>query len=295
MFEEDTTGTPDEENTTDTSDIEDTPPTEKMEQQTKSTGKRKYRRSSLYKYATTGAFIAWVSFIVIWLFFFAGNYDIFQNIGVTIASFFIAAGILSLIVIPPGSGPTGSSIPVKASALSFVAWIAFMSIWLPFYAPSGIIYQNIVIFIVASLLFLLFNALVWGRTMKREMGFRPYSSMGIFGGWMAFLIVWLWFFALGYSGYQNIAITMVSFLIGMLLIYLLWHSEIERSKGEIQGGGLFTIWFIILAAWFWFLADSFDVYQNLAVIIVSIFIFSGIGYFMGRNRWGSIRDLDWDE
>jgi hypothetical protein len=284
-----------EEDTTDTPEVEDTPPTDMTEQQRGRPRKRRMRRSSFYQYITFGAFIAWVSFLMIWLFFFAGSYDIFQNIGVAVASFFVAGGVLSLLVIPPGSGPTGSSIPIKASILSLVAWIVFMAIWLPFYAPSGLIYQNIVIFIIACLLFLLFNVLVWGRTMKAEMGFRPYASMGIFGGWMAFLIIWLWFFALGYTGYQNIAITMVSFLVGMLFIYLLWRSEIERGKGEIQGGGLFVIWFLVLAAWFWFLADGFDVYQNLAIIILSLFIFTGIGYFLGKNRWGSIKNLDWDE
>jgi len=284
-----------EEDTPDTPEVEDTPPTEMVELQSERPRRKRIRRSKFYEYSTLGAFIAWVSFLVIWLFFFAGSYDIFQNLGVAIASFFIAGGILALIVIPPGAGPTGSSLPIKASVLSFIGWIVFMAIWLPFYAPSGNIYQNIVIFIVACLAFLLFNVLIWGRTMRREMGFRPYASMGIFGGWMAFLIVWLWFFALGFSGYQNIAITMVSFLVGMFLVYLLWRSEIERGKGEIQGGGLFVIWFLVLAAWFWFLADSFDVYQNIAIIIVSMFIFTGIGYFLGKNRWGSIRDLDWDE
>ncbi|MHA1908216.1 MAG: hypothetical protein ACW98Y_13035 [Candidatus Thorarchaeota archaeon] len=284
-----------EEDTPDTPEVEDSPPDEMVEQQRGRPRKKRMRRSKFYEYGTFGAFIAWVSFLVIWLFFFAGNYDIFQNIGVAIASFFIVGGILAIAFIPAGAGPTGSSWPIKASVLSFVGWIAFMAIWLPFYAPSGIIYQNIVIFMVASLLMLLFNIAIWGRTMRREMGFRPYASMGIFGGWLAFLIIWLWFFALGFTGYQNIAITMVSFLVGMLFVFLLWRSEIERGKGEIQGGGLFVVWFLVLAAWFWFLADGFDVYQNIAIIIVSMFIFTGIAYFLGKKRWGSIRDLDWDE
>ncbi len=131
--------------------------------------------------------------------------------------------------------------------------------------------------------------------MRKEIGLRPTYTMFIVGFWLAFLIAWLWFFALGFTGYQNIAITMISFLVGMMLVYLIWRAEIDRGKGELKGGGLFVVWFILLAAWFWFLADSFDVYQNLAIIILSMFVFMGIGYFFGRNRWGSISDFDWDE
>ncbi|MHA2424520.1 MAG: hypothetical protein ACXAEF_07015 [Candidatus Thorarchaeota archaeon] len=286
MFEEDTSDQP---------EVEESPPTEIEEEKRARLRKRRVKRSKFYQYGTFGAFISWVGFLVVWLFFFAGAYDIFQNIGVAIASFFIVGGILALAFIPPGAGPTGSSWPIKTSVLSFVGWIAFMAIWLPFYAPSGIIYQNIVIFIIASLLMLLINVVIWGRTMRREMGFRPYASMGIFGGWLAFLIIWLWFFALDYTGWRNVSVTMISFLVAMLFVYLLWRSEIQRGKGEIQGGGLFTIWFIVLAAWFWFLADEFDVYQNIAIIILSMFIFTGIAYFLGKQRWGSIRGLDWDE
>ncbi|MCK5238419.1 MAG: hypothetical protein KAR33_02655 [Candidatus Thorarchaeota archaeon] len=290
MFEEDTPDQP---------EVEDTPPAEITEREEKQKEvrprKRKRSRSKFYEYGTMAAFISWVGFLVVWLFFFAGSYTIFENIGVAIASFFIVGGILAIAFIPSSAGPTGSAWPIKLSIISGIAWIVFMVIWLPFYAVFYTIYQNVVFIIVASLLVFLMNIFIWGGTLRKEIGLRPTYTMFIFGLWLAFLVAWLWFFALGFTGYQNIAITMISFLIGMLFVYLLWRSEIDRGKGELKGGGLFVIWFILLAAWFWFLADSFDVYQNLAIIILSMFVFMGIGYFFGRNRWGSISDLDWDE
>ena len=290
MFEEDTPDQP---------EVEDTPPAEITEREEKQKEvrprKRKRSRSKFYEYGTMAAFISWVGFLVVWLFFFAGSYTIFENIGVAIASFFIVGGILAIAFIPSSAGPTGSAWPIKLSIISGIAWIVFMVIWLPFYAVFYTIYQNVVFIIVASLLVFLMNIFIWGGTLRKEIGLRPTYTMFIFGLWLAFLVAWLWFFALGFTGYQNIAITMISFQIGMLFVYLLWRSEIDRGKGELKGGGLFVIWFILLAAWFWFLADSFDVYQNLAIIILSMFVFMGIGYFFGRNRWGSISDLDWDE
>ena len=290
MFEEDNPDQP---------EVEDTPPAEITEREEKQKEvrprKRKRSRSKFYEYGTMAAFISWVGFLVVWLFFFAGSYTIFENIGVAIASFFIVGGILAIAFIPSSAGPTGSAWPIKLSIISGIAWIVFMVIWLPFYAVFYTIYQNVVFIIVASLLVFLMNIFIWGGTLRKEIGLRPTYTMFIFGLWLAFLVAWLWFFALGFTGYQNIAITMISFLIGMLFVYLLWRSEIDRGKGELKGGGLFVVWFILLAAWFWFLADSFDVYQNLAIIILSMFVFMGIGYFFGRNRWGSISDLDWDE
>ncbi|MCK5152513.1 MAG: hypothetical protein KAQ65_11755 [Candidatus Thorarchaeota archaeon] len=290
MFEEDNPDQP---------EVEDTPPAEITEREEKQKEvrprKRKRSRSKFYEYGTMAAFISWVGFLVVWLFFFAGSYTIFENIGVAIASFFIVGGILAIAFIPSSAGPTGSAWPIKLSIISGIAWIVFMVIWLPFYAVFYTIYQNVVFIIVASLLVFLMNIFIWGGTLRKEIGLRPTYTMFIFGLWLAFLVAWLWFFALGFTGYQNIAITMISFQIGMLFVYLLWRSEIDRGKGELKGGGLFVVWFILLAAWFWFLADSFDVYQNLAIIILSMFVFMGIGYFFGRNRWGSISDLDWDE
>ena len=290
MFEEDNPDQP---------EVEDTPPAEITEREEKQKEvrprKRKRSRSKFYEYGTMAAFISWVGFLVVWLFFFAGSYTIFENIGVAIASFFIEGGILAIAFIPSSAGPTGSAWPIKLSIISGIAWIVFMVIWLPFYAVFYTIYQNVVFIIVASLLVFLMNIFIWGGTLRKEIGLRPTYTMFIFGLWLAFLVAWLWFFALGFTGYQNIAITMISFQIGMLFVYLLWRSEIDRGKGELKGGGLFVVWFILLAAWFWFLADSFDVYQNLAIIILSMFVFMGIGYFFGRNRWGSISDLDWDE
>lgn len=262
--------------------------------------KRKRRSRSttekLKGYGALAGFIAWIGFLVVWLFFFAGSYGIFENLGVAIASFFIVAGILAMAFIPSSAGPTGSAWPVKLSVLSGIAWIVFMVLWLPFYAEFYNPYQNIVFVIVASLLVLILNIGVWGGMMRHEIGWKPTVTMFIFGGWMGFLIVWLWFFAISFTGYQNIAITLVSFLIVAIITWLFWKSEIKSDEGgEVKGLGFGAAWIIILSAWFWFFADSFDIYQNLAIVILSLVAFAGIAAYLGRSRWGSLSDLDWDE
>ena len=75
MFEEDTSDQP---------EVEDTPPAEitEREEETKEIRprKRKRSRSKFHEYGAMAAFISWVGFLVVWLFFFAGSYTIFENI-----------------------------------------------------------------------------------------------------------------------------------------------------------------------------------------------------------------------
>jgi len=53
-------------------------------------------------------------------------------------------------------------------------------------------------------------------------------------GWIIFLIVWLFFFADGYSIYQNIAIFIVSLLIEGAIQGLVWIPWRKKWKQEIK-------------------------------------------------------------
>ena len=105
--------------------------------------------------------VVWLSFLIIWLFFFAGEYDAYQNLAVVMASLLLIGGLLAVTWIPwsrrfglGGWRPT-------ASSLVGLAWLTLLIIWMFFYAGDFGIYQNIAIFIVSLLLVGLINSLLW--------------------------------------------------------------------------------------------------------------------------------------
>ena len=125
----------------------------------------------------------------------------------------------------------------------------------------------------------------------RGLGWRV--SLSIFGGigWLIFILLWFFFFASSYSIYQNIAIILLSlFIIGVVLgipwaIYgLRFQSKKEREMWKTEGfkwrvwvsiivGGLF---FFGMIYWFWFMASGFDLYQNIAILIVLVLVTGGV-------------------
>jgi len=44
-------------------------------------------------------------------------------------------------------------------------------------------------------------------------GWRASASIAVFFGWLIFLIIWLFFYADDFSGYQNLAIVIVSVMV----------------------------------------------------------------------------------
>lgn len=103
----------------------------------------------------------WLSFLIIWLFFFAGDHDAYRNLAVVMVSLLLIGGLLAAAWIPwcarfglGGWRPT-------ASCLVGLTWAIFLIIWLFFYAGDFGIYQNIAIFILSLTLVGLINSLLW--------------------------------------------------------------------------------------------------------------------------------------
>ncbi|MBN2228257.1 MAG: hypothetical protein JW779_01615, partial [Candidatus Thorarchaeota archaeon] len=69
---------PTDDDTTDMNDVENN--LDDVEKVVMRRRKTHRSRSKGKEYATTAGFVAWVLFTVIWLFFFAVNYTIFENI-----------------------------------------------------------------------------------------------------------------------------------------------------------------------------------------------------------------------
>ncbi len=115
---------------------------------------------------------------------------------------------------------------VGLSIMVVFGWLAFLIIWLFFYAGEYDVFQNIAIFLVSIIVSIGILAAAWATW-----GIRYASRFGGHGaectkpkgtwvlnmvaglGWLIFLIIWLYFYAGDYNGYQNLAILITSLLV----------------------------------------------------------------------------------
>ena len=49
-------------------------------------------------------------------------------------------------------------------------------------------------------------------------------SIAVFFGWLVFLVIWLFFYAGGFSVLENIGIALVAFLVGVAVLAMVWAS-----------------------------------------------------------------------
>lgn len=126
----------------------------------------------------------------------------------------------------------------------------------------------------------------WMRYGGRGMVWRITLSIAAALGWLAFLILWLGFYAGDYNVYQNIAVIIAS-IIGLVAVNAIaWASfglRMARKEGtwhprgaDIVTGIAGVAWAVFLVVWLMLYAGDYSVYQNLAVFIVSILAFGGI-------------------
>ena len=127
-------------------------------------------------------FIGWLSFVIIWLFFFAGKYDIFQNLAILIVSVLVGVGVLAAMWAPWGmrmardrgvehQWQSGRPILMTViSIISCVGWLVFLIIWLFFYAGDYNGYQNLAVLILSLLVVGIVNGGGWAlwRMMSRR-------------------------------------------------------------------------------------------------------------------------------
>ena len=122
-------------------------------------------------------------------------------------------------------------------------------------------------------------------------GWRISLSIVMSIGWLIFLIVWLAFFAGDYTLYKNIAIIMISILVLFLILGGSWAAwglkhmpkegkEMMRNvgfKSRVVVSIVIPIAMIIFwIYWFYFPAENFGGYQNIAIFLVSLLIVGGI-------------------
>jgi magnesium-transporting ATPase (P-type) len=128
--------------------------------------------------------------------------------------------------------------------------------------------------------------------MKEDKSIKPPAwrvtlsiAMGI--GWFIFIIIWLAFFAEPYSGYQNFATILVLFLV----LGVSWGSwgikqipteekkvfKVKGFKSRISVSIIVPILLMLFwIIWFFFYAGDFNIYQNIAIFLVSLLALGGI-------------------
>jgi len=143
------------------------------------------------------------------------------------------------------------------------------------------------------------------KDMFRTPGFawRVGLSIVVVFGWLAFLIVWLFFYAPDHSIWQNIAIFLVSVIVGIGILaaaWATWGIRYAKSVGHephfekphastivnvVAGVG----WVIFLIIWLFYYAPDYDAYQNLAIFILSLLVLGAITGSVSALKWLRIR------
>lgn len=130
-----------------------------------------------------------------------------------------------------------------------VGWIAFLVAWLLVYAGDFDIYKNIAVVLGTLVLAIVAVMITWmsafggymaqcGDAMKgvKGLSWRFGFSMVLFGGTIAFLLVWLWFFAGDFNGYQNLGLLILTLLGVMVAMWVTWATWNPGLVGDVNGG-----------------------------------------------------------
>lgn len=130
------------------------------------------------------------------------------------------------------------------------------------------------------------------RPPTAGLGWRISTTVLALAGWLAFVILWLSFYASGWSIYQNLGMALISLVVLFGLLGAIWASFGMRMQrmydpgrgwwpaGTRQGRWARRIiwlgWAISFILWLVYYADDFTGYQNLAVFITSLLVAVGL-------------------
>jgi hypothetical protein len=113
--------------------------------------------------------VGWLSFLLIWLGFYAGDYNIYQNIAAVIVSLIVFIGINGAVwaTWAMRMAPKEEIRPWRLKGIvSFItgaAWVAFLLIWLLQYAGDYNGYQNLAVLLVSLLVLGGINGVMWNH------------------------------------------------------------------------------------------------------------------------------------
>ncbi|MHA1927673.1 MAG: hypothetical protein ACTSV2_03725 [Candidatus Thorarchaeota archaeon] len=262
--------------------------------------KRKSRRITQKNkgYVSGASFVAWIVFASVFLLFFAVDYGIFENIAIVASALIVVMALNALFWIPASAGPQGSGARTKLSTILGFGWLIFVIMWWPFYGEFFSVYQNYAITLLSTVIVLILVGGVFiSVTGAGDMGRESSLFTGVFIGWFAFLILWLWFYAGSYILNQNIAIVLLSFVVVLVIVGGVLRSAFSRSEEGPDSWRplvVFICWLLFLSLWFWMFAVEFNDYQNVGIFILSLLATVGIGYAVSKRKFDKLDSLDFD-
>jgi hypothetical protein len=120
-------------------------------------------------------------------------------------------------------------------------------------------------------------------------------------GWLVFLVIWLFFYAGDYKLIQNIGMFLLSIMFVALILGVAWAAwafsgMTEFEQMMMQMGGMKNrmilsmiipiVSLIFLGLWLFLWAVDYDVYQNIAIVIVVILVMGGLlGVLWTTGGW----------
>lgn len=125
-------------------------------------------------------------------------------------------------------------------------------------------------------------------------------SIFVVFGWLAFVIIWLFFYAGDLSIWKNIAVFLVSIIVGIGILAGVWATWGIRYASQLGGQEMqFTKpkgtwilnsvagvgWLVFLIVWLFFYASEYDAYQNLAIVITSLLVLGAVTGSAWVVRW----------
>jgi len=191
-----------------------------------------------------------------------------------------------------GEMPPGGAAKVAVSIVAGVGWLIFLILFLAFYAEGFSIYENLAIVFASLLVMYAILGPMWaywriktGRARKRPPGEVARAAVSIVVGvcWGIFLVLFLAFYAKGFSIYENLAIILASILVTGAIrgpMWAYWWMKIGRAREKPPGlaprVAVSTVvgcgWPIFLIVFLAFYAEGFSTYENLAIVLASILV-----------------------
>ncbi|NWF95539.1 MAG: hypothetical protein HXY34_05315 [Candidatus Thorarchaeota archaeon] len=245
----------------------------------------RHARNRLKAYAAGGALLAWIVFLVLWLLIYASGFEFAQNAAVVVASFFLDVGLVAVVYSGQEFGRTRWRI--KATVGLTTLLIVFLIMWPAFISQYFGYYQGWAVVAAVILSFLTVIPIIWmtaGPVVFLPGRVQAVAAMFVL--WSILVVVWLWFFADGHTGYHNVAI-MMGFILVLLLVNI-GSVKVTVGDEKIQGTrplGLLFLWFVVIIAWFWFFAEGLTGYQNAALVLVSFVLLVLLAYLSERPRY----------
>jgi len=155
-------------------------------------------------------------------------------------------------------------------------WLIFLVIWLFFYASGYTGYQNLGVILASIIVLSVINSTAWSFIDKRKSWKSMISTLtGLLLG--IFLVIWLFYYASDYTLLRNFGVFFLSILLIAAVNSLIWipkRSSIgwRAAVSAVSGLG----WLIFLVYWLLVGSGYYNLYQNLAIFIVSILVLAAV-------------------